>query len=424
MIIENLFDLRRNGHLIVAKAAILIVFLIVVYSTASFAESTESAVSTSFSSDADQNLYSLTDTLVDGEFAEFRQDPAAVGRVGEFYNELNASSTVSLVSAFAQPVVVADFRGGDEFDARSDSEYASPGEYVDATSGRAVRDVRSVQMNQKAFEFAGLSLSSGTVPDWATIDYSSGTIPVVLGSDYAGVYALGDVLEGQYYSGNFSLQVAGFLAADSSMYYKSDINFFLDDYVLLPYPAELTTPTHKDLFFTGILAFAMVNSDVAASKSLSSDDVIAHLASVASDSGFHDYALINVPQYLTQFSLTRALLLDNAQLVGMLQALLALVIVFVIAAVSAFIFRRRAPALSVRWITGTNDSALWGSLASMVLFEWVLVAVGFWLVYTRLPNGDSNASGTVVLVLLVCAAIDVGASTVGLRRRLLRGRET
>jgi putative ABC transport system permease protein len=424
MIIENLFDLRRNGHLIVAKMVVLIVFFTGVYSAASFAESTESAVNTSFSSDADQNLYSLTDTLVDGEFAEFRQDPEAVGRLGEFYNELNASSTVSLVSAFAQPIVVADFRGGDEFDARSDSEYASAGEYVDPASGRAVRDVRSVQMNQKSFEFAGLRLSSGTLPDWATIDYSSGTVPVVLGSDYAGVYALGDVLEGQYYSEGLSLQVTGFLAADSSMYYKDDIDYFLDDQVLLPYPAELTTPTDSDLFFTGILAFAMVNGDVAASKSLSSDDVIAYLESVARESGFHDYALIDVPQYLTQFSLTRELLLDNAQLVGMLQALLALVIVFVIAAVSVVVFRRRAPALGVRWITGTDGRVLWGSLASMVLFEWVLVAVGFWLVYTRLPNGDSAASSSAVLVLLVCAAIDVGASTVGLRRRLHRGSET
>lgn len=418
---ELLVDVRRNVFVILAKAAILAVFFVAVASSSSFSASTDAAVATGFGPDAGRNLYTVTDTLVDGAFEDFRHDPASVATVGAFYDELNSGSDIRLVSAFAQPIVVADFRGGDRFDPRSDSDIASPGETTDPRTGRTVRDIRSIQMNRDAFEFAGLQVADGQTPDWDSVDYSGGKIPVVLGNSYRKLYQLGDELESQYYGKEFALRVTGFLAADASMYYKGDLDYFLDDYVVIPYPHVLPTAPTRTSAFMGILAFAMINSDLAASTSLTSADVISYLDSVAVRSGFHDYALIDVPQYLTQFSLTRSLLLDNARLVGVLLITLALVVVIIVSAASVSLFRRRLPALTARWVVGSAPRTIQSSLASMVLCEWAVILAVFATITGTFPTRDSAASSTVPLLILACAVVDVVLVGAALRRRIRRG---
>ncbi|PPF41874.1 hypothetical protein C5B85_18305 [Pseudoclavibacter sp. AY1F1] len=409
---ENVFDVRRNWLLIAVKCAIVVLFLTGVYSTMSFLESTDNAMSSSFPADAEQNLYSITDTFLDdGAFERVRADPEEMAKVADFYNTLNTSEELTLISAFAQPIVVADFRGGDEFDAWLGAETLAPGEYVDEVSRKTVRDVRAVQMNKHAFEFAGLDVEQGTVPNWEAIDYDSGVIPVLLGAGYAGVYEVGDVLDAQFYSRDFTFQVSGLLPAGSSMYYKGDINTFLDDTMLVPYPPEMDSQDRDSPFFDGVLAFAMLNSDVAAPKTDSPDQVLNTIDRAARDTGFTDYAMIDVPQYLTQFSMTRELLQRNAGLMGMLQVLVGIVATVLVFAISAFALRRRLVALRLRWTLGQSRGTLQLSLASMVLVEWACIAVSLHLLYNALPTYDSVASSSIPWILAALAAIDLGCTT-------------
>lgn len=421
---EYFFDLRRNGLIIAVKAVIVVLFLTGLYSTASLSESTRNAVNQSFSSGNDQNLYSLTDRLTDDDdFSEFRRSVDKVATVGEFYNALNESNQVTLVSAFAQPVPIADFRGGDAFDAWASADHASGGVYSDPATGKDTRDVLSMQMNNQAFDFAHLALQKGKLPDWENVDYSTGKIPVLLGANYSGVYELGDEIEGQLYFQPFTFQVSGFLEPDSSMFYKNAINFFLDDHLIIPYPPKFTAPTAESLYFDGFLSFAMINSDVVAPKSVSSDEVLGHLDTIGRETGFTNYALIGVPQYLTQFSLTRTLLIDNAWLVGLLQLALGVGSALVLTVLGVFAYRRRIVAMDVRWKIGAPGESLEKSMASMVFVEWVLIAVLFALVYRALPNTGSADVTWIALLCAVVAVVNIGAASLALRRHLYGKKE-
>ncbi|MFJ2620505.1 hypothetical protein [Glutamicibacter sp. NPDC087344] len=421
---QYVFDLRRNWLIIAVKSLIVVLFLTGLYSTVSFSESTRSAINHSFSSGNNQNLYSLTDVLTsDDDFSEFRGSVDKVATVGNFYNALNESKVVSLISAFAQPVAITDFRGGEAFDAWADAEYAAAGVYLDPETGKETRDVLSMQMNNQAFDFAHLAVQKGNLPDWEHIDYSTGKIPVLLGANYLGTYELGDEIEGQLYFQPFTFQVSGFLESDSSMFYKDTINFFLDDYLIIPYPPQLTLPTAETLYFDGLLSFAMINTDLVAPKSLSSDEVLSHLDGIGQESGFLNYAMLGVPQYLTQYSLTRSLLIDNAWLVGLLQLALGAGSAFVLVVLGVFVYRRRLLAMDVRWKVGISGASLERSMAFMVLVEWAFIAVLFALVYRVLPNAGS---GVVVWMGLLCALIavvNVGAATFALRHHLYGKKE-
>lgn len=421
---EHFFDLRRNGLIIAVKAVIVVLFLAGLYSTASFSESTESAVDQSFSSSNDQNLYRLTDMLTDDDdFQSFRRGIDKVATVGNFYNALNESNQVTLISSNAQPVPISDFRGGENFDAWAESDYTSGGFYVDPTTGKDTLDVRSMQMNDHAFDFAHLTLQEGEMPEPEQINYSTGKIPVLLGANYSGVYELGDELEGQFYAQPFTFQVSGFLKSDSSMYYQNTINFFLDDYLIIPYPPMFKAPTEESLDFEGILSFQMINSDFAAPKSLSSDEVISHIDMIGRDTEFTNYALIGVPQYLTQFSLTRTLLIDNARLVGLLQLALGAGCALVLTVFGVFAYRRRRAVMDVRWKIGETGVRLQKSMASMVLVEWVVIAVLFALVYHALPNTGSADITWIALLIAVVAVTDIQVASLALGRHLYGKKE-
>ncbi len=87
-------------------------------------------------------------------------------------------------------------------------------------------NVKSVQMNQAAFDFYNLKTESGTALNWDEIDYAADSIPILLGADYRSVYDIGDTLKGNYYSQIVEFTVVGFLEADSSVFTKTPSTSF------------------------------------------------------------------------------------------------------------------------------------------------------------------------------------------------------
>lgn len=142
---EFIFDLRRNWLAIATKAVIVVLFLTGLYSTISFSASTQNAIIKSFSDGNNQDLYRVTDTFIDAnEFTEVRQSPEKLDQIGEFYEKLNESKLVNLLSSFNQPIPIADFKGSESFDAWAGGDYVNGGVYVDQLTGRETLEVRSM----------------------------------------------------------------------------------------------------------------------------------------------------------------------------------------------------------------------------------------------------------------------------------------
>ncbi|MBE8147277.1 hypothetical protein IOD13_18850 [Brevibacterium casei] len=209
---EIVRDLRQNWVFVVMKMIILGLVLTLIYQVVAFAGISKSAISRSFSSDAEVDMYGVTDTLADPDaFSSFRESGS--GLILSLVSTTSSTAVPRCRSSqcSTSPFQSPDFRGGPEFDASLEGGLDAGGEYVDDETGQLLTDVRSFQMNERAFDFYSLEAVDGPGIDWSEVDYSTRTIPVILGADYSGIYAVGDVVEASYYFEDFSLVVSGFL---------------------------------------------------------------------------------------------------------------------------------------------------------------------------------------------------------------------
>lgn len=405
-------DLRRNLPLFAIKSLIVGVFLLSVHSLVAFTESTETAVDRSFSADAEVNLFSLVDTLADpDEFSAFRESRDALRTLGSFYEALDAHPDLTYLSSFDQPVPVREFAGGDTFDEGYGMQSGARGTYLDPVSGRESRDVKSIQMNRDTFEFYRLHLSSGEEIAWDAVDYTTSRVPVLLGASYDGTYRVGDELDGNLYSKDLVLEVVGFLEPAASIFYKGETNFFLDDYVLIPYPPALGSIEPSDQQFAGILRFAMFNGDIAASKDMSADMLLQELFAISQQTGFSGYTLTDVPSYLVQLTLTRRLIQDNLGLVATIEVLLGAAAIGAALALNGYVALRRRDRDTVRLMLGHDRIALNKTLASAWVVETLMTTALLIVGVALLPVDSGRALMVTTAGLAVCAGLDLGHQT-------------
>lgn len=404
---ELIRDLRNNGTVLISKVVTLTVLAMSLYSYGTFVQSTSLAVDHGLSDDADVDLYTVIDRFTgdpDG-FERFRASPEKLEDLAVFVERLDDEPGIRFISAYDQPLPVADFRGDERFDVGYGTEYSLRGEYPDE-SGRLVRDLKSIQMNETAFDFAGLSVVEGVEPDWGAVDYGAASVPVMLGADYEGVYAVGDTLDGSLLFRELTFEVRGFLEPDSSMYFRGDLNHFVDDAVILPYPTELSELAASDQEFAGMLEFQMLGADLAVDRNLTVDDVLTRLDRLAGETGFTDYSLTGVPTYVVQLSQVRLLVQDNLALLS------TILVVLVVAAAIANVFlnarlaERRRPIVNAHWLTGRNGRSLTWLLLPSWLLEHGVALIGFVVGCALLPNQHAYPFLAVVGFLLVWMLLD------------------
>jgi len=261
--------------------------------------------------------------------------------------------------------------------------------------------VKSLQLNQATFDFYHLAVASGALPDWDAIDYQTGIIPVVLGHSYSGIYEVGDTISANFYFQPFRLQVVGVLEPNSSMYYKGDMNTFLDDYILLPYPPSLDPTTKDNLFFQGILSFAMIGGDIAAPHTLPSRDVLNVLAEIGSRTGFNEYILLNLPDYLVQFELMRNMIAENGALILALSVLVFTIAVLLLLAIGTAILRRRIQRFRILWIIGHSEQTIGKNHRNAQLIELAIPLICLIPATALFPHWNlSSLVGAVLTVMI------------------------
>ncbi|MCO1340097.1 hypothetical protein BJH93_14560 [Kocuria polaris] len=413
-----MLDLRHNWAIVVGKAIVWTLLVVTVFNVSSFEQSTDVAINRSFSQKADVDMYGLVDRLDEPEaFHEFRQSRQNLEALGAFYNGLNEHAELSLLSVFDQPVPVRDFAGDTTFDPGYGTEVSVRGTYADE-GGHSVQDVKSLQLNQNAFDFYRLEVDEGDGFDWDAVDYTSGTLPVLLGSSYSGVYDVGDVMRGSYYFRPVEFEVMGILDDRASIYYQGELNHYLDHYLLLPYPQKVGEFTAAEQDFAGILYFAMVNADLAAPKGSDTDEVLREIAMVAETSGFDQYSLLNLPNYMVQFSLVKSVIQGNAALVKSIGAMLFLGVVVASGFGNWQLMRRRRRKTLVFSRLGRSRNAIDRMFTRSSLVGYGMTFLATAVAVRQLPAGSSSALVTALFVLALLTVLDVAHQHYLLRRCL------
>lgn len=402
---ELLYEVKVAWPLLLLKAGLILIALIGAYNIASFQQNTDEAIDANFSKQMEYDLYSICDTLTEeNDFSRFRKSEKNMQTACSFYNLLNNEEYIAFLSMFNQPVAVSHFKGSQKFRYAYGTEMSDTGVYED--SGLIVEDIKAFQLNEKAFRFYNLTVSEGQEPDWEAINYQGDEIPVLLGSNYKAVYGLGGEIEGLYYFKKIKFKVIGFLESDSAVYYKGEPNCYLDSYVILPYPAKLSTSTGGDFDFMGMLAFSMINGDIAAPNDLTSQDVLNILYAISSQSNFEDYSLLNAPEYLVQLSMMRNLIGQNLSLVIAVQGAITISLLCAIALIDSALSKRRAALIAIMSIKGRKAGSCAAKLLPCMTFPCLIslaffIALSFWL-----PNLSLGALAATFLLFLSISVLD------------------
>lgn len=287
-----------------------------------------------------KKLYTLIDSLQDADaFSKYRENGTNINRVGQFYNALSSSSDFRFISTFNQPIPIRNFRGGDKF------------LYSENNPG-----VKCFQLNQNSFNFYNLKILNGIDFSWDKVDYKTNKIPVLLGSDYREVYNIGDSLFGNYYSKNYEFVVKGFLAPNSFVYYKGNPEFYLDQYIIIPYPPKCYSVDPSAFLFEGILYFAMINGDI--SSDVSENNLVNKLDRIADETGFNQFEIIGLPAFSHRYSEMVSVISNNQLLLSFSIFCILVLVIFIQHGIARILLTRRKDVYKMYWLTGNSTHNL------------------------------------------------------------------
>lgn len=292
------------------------------------------------------NRYSIVDNLLEDEaFYQFRNDRQNVLSVIRFYNQLANSKVINLLSVFDQPLYIEEFKGKEDF------LYGSPA-FQNATKDYPT-PVKALQINKNAFDFYHLSLIEDRELDWRKITYEKDQpIPLILGANYLSVYKIGQLVWSDFYSRNQSFQVVGFLPKDSFIYYKQDLEFYLDNYMIIPYPLELPSLKEEPFRFESILSFAMINSDFVSQAS--PEVILKEIKEISNSSGFSQFSLINLDNTLLQYDSLINLIQRNQIVLGFIIGGLFLFFAIIFYFLFLAILKTKASYYQITWLLGSQ----------------------------------------------------------------------
>ncbi|EFC95789.1 hypothetical protein NQ487_31420 [Hungatella hathewayi] len=268
-----------------------------------------------------EKRYTLIDNFLDADsFREFRHNDKKVNMLGDFYNKLTGMDNAKLLSMFNQSVVIDDFQGDEKF-------YYHTKEFRDKFPDAELA-IKSMQMNQLAFEHNKLKVKKGNMPIWNKISFNDNTFPILLGSSYEGIYNIGDIVKGSFYTKNINFQVIGILEDNTQVYYKTDPAYMLDEYIIIPYPAMAWTVNPNDFVFEGILYFALVNSDIV----IDSDEknFLTGIRAIANSTGFVDFSLVGIDDQIIKNQELIFMISEHQRLIGCILVVMYIILTAVL----------------------------------------------------------------------------------------------
>ncbi|MBF0776747.1 hypothetical protein BVE84_04845 [Streptococcus azizii] len=294
--------------------------------------------------------YTLIDTLLeDADFYQFRTDREKLNTLVNFYNSLYQSQGFEFLPTFNQPLFIQSFDKGENF------LYSREIDNFNQSTPQPMA-VKSFQISQKAFNFYQLTVEEGEEFDWKNMTLSNlENYPIILGHHYRGHYQVGDKLVAGFYTKDVTFEVKGFLPPNSYVYYKGNPEFYLDDYLVVPYPPILAAVGADDFSFEGILYFAMLNSQFV--TRLSEGEMLRVIQRYSHQSGFVDYSIIEVDDFFIKYEQLLSAVTYSRMLLIILLVVLSSLFCYLIISLSILILRYYRDSIRVSWLMGNDLKA-------------------------------------------------------------------
>ncbi|MDP4524556.1 ABC transporter permease [Bacillus halotolerans] len=238
-----------------------------------------------------KNIYQLSDSLFDEKEEEFFSKPEKLNNVKNFYNYLNKSTDFVYLNTTLQPIGVQSFQGNETF--LDGYEYGSTQEpYERKYKEEKYWLVKSIQLNENIFKVSNLKLQMGSFFKKNEYIYKkSKKIPVILGSQYEGIYKVGDTLKIDYIDKDFVGEVIGILEPESVVPAREETEFYLDRYIILPELIMNQLPSDSfDLTFQQRHYLQLIGGQILTKKD--NLQIRKFMHAISNKCGFEDYTVI------------------------------------------------------------------------------------------------------------------------------------
>ncbi|WP_285395803.1 hypothetical protein [Lysinibacillus sp. fls2-241-R2A-57] len=242
-----------------------------------------------------QNMYQITDMLINEREIEFFKEVQNYDVLNEFKNHILENNKVDVYSTVWQPIGLKEYPNDEKFAAYYESELSDALFDLDGNSYRASK---AIQVNKSVFDYNVFEFAEGKRFDDSSYLYTPGnnSIPIILGSDYNKYYELNDKLELYYYGEHFVGEVIGFAKENTSIFTKQEPQQLINRFIILPSlsfsenPSELLRKKEVGETFVKALLLSQTNSNLV--TQLNPLEVKKEIAEIEKVTGFSDYQII------------------------------------------------------------------------------------------------------------------------------------
>lgn len=329
-------------------------------------------------------IYQLLDNYYEGsKYAEFTSQPDYLIRLKKYYIELNTAEDFQYLAMFNHHILLKD----EDIHPRFIYNYEQGKQaYQRELENEEFITIKSFQLNKQVIDFFDLNVTEGILLDEEHFKYSSEVMPVLLGSSYREFYEVGDEINIIYYFKSIPVKVIGFLEENSKVYFANQPEFYLDNYILLPYIEYNDPLTGVDEKFQQINYFARINgyvvtddNPIATQSLFPKIDAIANKASIS-------YSYIGMNPHFHQYRGLMTVLIENKVLVQSIFIFSSVLYFIIINIILLLQQKRRLSFFAIHFINGATKfklvKMLWaeigtslfaGYITSCIIFSQILI---------------------------------------------------
>lgn len=350
----------------------------------------------------DKAIYQLIDGYYDpDEFTAFRDEPNALNILKNYYHALMNAASFQYLAMFNQSITINDMNG----------VFPEERTIVNNDTGQ-LKKAEAFQLNEQACKYFELNVIEGRTFQQSDFDDNGNVMPVLMGSSYMNIFEVGDRLPATYYEKEVELEIIGFLRENTMIYYNGNYEFYLDQYIILPYIHYDAPETEFDEWFQEVVYFAMINGYISIpAGDAFAQDMMIELEAIAEKTGFYNYVFIGSNPHLQQYRGMINILNKNYDLILSLLILTFLANMVTLGVQVYMMQKRRLPIMAIHYLNGATLQSLMKQIVVEVLLVIGLAAFLGWNVLVRL-----KISNIVIMLifLMIAVTLMVGISLISI----------
>lgn len=311
-------------------------------------------------------IFQISNDYYNEKAEEFSKNNDTLLIKKEFYNKLNNEESFKYLSLKEHYISINSDRIPNKSKIiSSDNEYL-----LEKIEDKEYSMVKSIQMNQKSFDFFNLEVIDGRA--WNNNDFEYNEyIPLLLGSNYKSIFNVGDKIEIGYFGTKFNAEIIGFIKEESKVLGNGNIELYLNEYIVLPHMNFENYTKYASRDFQEIVYFMMLEGYVVTEDNIESIQNMKDKVEIFSqESGFIEYFFLGANPHLKSYTNTITILRENKEVIFYILSLIGVFNFMIISMLFWIKNNRRISYYSIHYMHGANKS-------NLLIQQWLEIEIIF-----------------------------------------------